>query len=161
LVIEPRVRRVLDQLALDVDDLADGGQAAVAHLTETSRPQAVDESIEKLRGALAPCVADLEAAIAETLPGLKGAVGRASKGMSDAVTTLSRQIDSAVRERQETTISRVRRIAGQLFPAHRPQERVLNPLYFLARYGSQLTETAREQTAEWLSRCLAAAPDDS
>jgi len=161
LVIEPRVRRVLDQLALDVEDFADGGEAAISRLTETSRPRAVDDSISGLRGALGPRLADLEAAIAETLPGLKGAAGRASKGMSTALTTLTRQIDGAVRKRQEDTISRVRRTANQLFPERRPQERILSPLYFLARYGPQLTETARSQTAEWLSSCLAAATDES
>jgi len=55
----------------------------------------------------------------------------------------------------------VRRASGQLFPGRRPQERVVNPLYFLSRYGSAVIEGARTHTAEWVSTCLAAARLDS
>lgn len=161
LVIEPRVRRILDQLALRVGDLTDGGEAAIARLTEESRPRAVEESIDGLRGGIARSMADVEATVAETFPGLKGAVGKASKGMFAAVTTLARQVDDAVREREDNAISKVRRTAGQLFPGRRPQERVLSPLYFLARYGAHAMEMARAHTAEWLSISLAAEADDS
>ena len=157
-VIEPRNRELLERLDLDVRQLEDGGDAAIAGLTSDARPAPVEEGLSALRRALGEGLSGAEGAIREGFPGLRASVGKTRKAMFDAVAELEGQVDAEVRRQQETRIDQIRRLALQLHPDGRPQERVLSPFYHLARYGDELVATAAARTAEWLDGASLAAP---
>lgn len=134
-VVEPRVDRWLGRIGADAAELSDGGTAVVSRLVAERRPDAVDEALEELRGALERGFDALREETADELPGLGSAVGKARKGALDAVAGLETTIDARVRERQEILVSQAGRAAGLLYPGGKPQERVVGPWPFLARYG--------------------------
>jgi bacillithiol biosynthesis cysteine-adding enzyme BshC len=158
-VVEPRIRKILETLDLAVDDLQDDGRAAETRLTAEGRPDAVDASVSALRAAVGEGSSAMTSAIGAELPGLKGAAGKTTKALFDAIQQMDRQIDSAVRERQDVALSKVRRAAAVLWPARRRQERSLSPFYLLARYGDATIAAAREAIAEDVSRFLAGSVD--
>jgi bacillithiol biosynthesis cysteine-adding enzyme BshC len=159
--IEPRVEKTLRRMNLAVADLQDGGDAVAAAVTADARPAAVDGSISDLRSAIGTGASAVQSAIADELPGLKSAAGKAEKALHVAVTELNRVVDAAVREKQEATLSRVRRAAAQLWPGRRSQERVINPFHFLSRYGTGFVDAAGEHVRTHVSGFLAGPTDES
>lgn len=156
-VLERRAAELLERLSLEPEDLADGGDAAVAALTGEERPPAVEESLAGLRRMLGQGMGGVERALGDALPGLRASVGKTRKALFDAVAELGGQVDAEVRRQQETRIEQIRRVAGNLYPDGRPQERVLSPFYFLSRYGDRFVEIAADRTGEWLESALAGA----
>ncbi len=154
-IVEPNVRRPLERLGFELDALSDGGEEAINALTAASRPAEVDERLAELKSALAEPLDGLEMAVDEALPGLRGAAGKTRKYMLNAVQKFERQVDRQTRSRLDVEIGQVHRCAANLFPGRKPQERVLNPIPFLARHGSRLIDELAEETARWIADSLA------
>ena len=137
-LLEPRIRRILDRAAISPQDLAAGPEPIVGRLTREARPEGIDRALHKLRADTEASLADVDRAVADELPGLRAAAGKARKSILGATDDLSRLVDRATRERLDVRLGQVRRAAANLFPGGRPQERVLNPLPLLCRYGPDL-----------------------
>lgn len=148
MLVEARTRRVLARTGLSPQDLAAGADPVVERLTREARPEAVERALGRFREDAGTGMAAIEEAVAEDVPGLRGAAGKMRKGIFDAASELSRQVDRATRERLDVQLRQVRRAGANLFPGRRPQERVLNPLSFLCRYGPGLVERLARET-DW------------
>ena len=159
-LVETRTRRVLERNGLSPLDLAMGTQPVVERLTREARPEAVKRALEGFRQDTEAGMAAIVEAVAEDVPGLRGAAGKMRKGVLDAVSELSRQVDRATRERLDVRLGQVRRAGANLFPRRRPQERVLNPLSFLCRYGPRLVERLARETDRRVALFLAGRAGD-
>lgn len=150
-LVESKIARALTRLEAAPADMVDGGNALIAQITRDSRPPRVDAALSELRERIAPGFDALEVAVGEDLPGLRSAAGKARKQALDAVGALGSRIDAGVREREESRLQAVRKCAAHLFPGGRPQERVVSPYYYLARYGPELVEELATRTRAALS----------
>jgi uncharacterized protein YllA (UPF0747 family) len=54
----------------------------------------------------------------------------------DALSDAERKVDQAVKRQSETTLQQLEKARVHLYPDGVPQERITNPVYFLARYGT-------------------------
>ena len=160
MLVEARTRRVLDRTGLSPGDLAAGAEPVVERLTREARPETVKRALDRFREDAGTGMAAIEEAVAEDVPGLRGAAGKMRKGILDAASELSRQVDRATRERLDVRLGQVRRAGANLFPRRRPQERVLNPLSFLCRYGPGLVERLARETDRQVSSFLAGRAGD-
>ncbi|MXX78452.1 MAG: bacillithiol biosynthesis cysteine-adding enzyme BshC [Gemmatimonadales bacterium] len=159
-LVEARTRRILDRAGLSPQDLAMGAEPVVERLTREARPEAVERALGRFREGAETGMAAIEEAVAEDVPGLRGAAGKMRKGILDATAELSRQVDRATRERLDVRLGQVRRAGANLFPRRRPQERVLNPLSFLCRYGPGLVEGLARETDRRVASFLAGRAGD-
>ena len=160
MLVEARTRRVLDRAGLSPEELAEGAEPAVERLTREARPAAVKRALNRFREGAGTGMAAIEEAVAAEVPGLRGAAGKMRKGVLDAASELSRQVDRATRERLDVRLGQVRRAGANLFPRRRPQERVLNPLSFLCRYGPGLVERLARETDRRVGSFLAGRAGD-
>ncbi|WP_428274461.1 bacillithiol biosynthesis cysteine-adding enzyme BshC [Candidatus Palauibacter sp.] len=160
MLVEARTRRVLDRTGLSPQDLAAGAEPVVERLTREARPEAVKRALDRFREDAGTGMAAIEEAVAEDVPGLRGAAGKMRKGIFDAASELGRQVDRATRERLDVRLGQVRRAGANLFPRRRPQERVLNPLSFLCRYGPGLVERLARETDRRVASFLAGRAGD-
>lgn len=159
-LVEARTRRILERTGLAPQDLAMGAEPVVERLTREARPEALERALGRFREGAEAGMAAIEAAVAEDVPGLRGAAGKMRKGILDAASELSRQVDRATRERLDVRLGQVRRAGANLFPGRRPQERVLNPLSFLCRYGPGLVERLARETDRRVASFLAGSTED-
>lgn len=159
-LVEARTRRILERTGLSPRDLAEGAEPAVERLTRAARPEAVERALARFREDAETGMAAIEEAVAEDVPGLRGAAGKMRKGILDAASELSRQVDRATRERLDVRLGQVRRAAANLFPRRRPQERVLNPLSYLCRYGPGLVDRLARETDPRVASFLAGSAED-
>lgn len=147
LLVEGKVRKVLDKLEEEPEALADGGEALARRAVRESWPPEVESALGALRGAIGRGMEEVERAVAEHLPGIRSAVGKARSQAFGAVDELEGRVDARLRERREVVIEQIRKAALHLYPDGRPQERVQSPLYYLARYAEALLDGLEERSA--------------
>jgi bacillithiol synthase len=136
-VVEPHVQRALDELGADIDDLREPhaleGRIARAELPADVLA-ALNAAAEHVH-ELAPAV--LSAARSAELPIPDAAVHGAVRQLDHRLERLHRRLVAAVKRRGSDRLELLATTRGALFPRDLPQERALNMVPLLARYGDE------------------------
>lgn len=148
MVVEAKVAKVLEKLQAGVEEFADGGDSLRRSVIERGRPPEVARTLTALRRAIQEATGRVEDATAEELPGIRASVGKAKSQLMAAVDELERSVDQRVEERQKVVLDQIDKATLHLFPDGDPQERVVNPLYYLSRYGDRFVEAVAAATRE-------------
>lgn len=139
-VIEPHVGKILDKLQLSPEDLRDPHEAE-SRIARARLPKPVLEELNATRGFLE-----------ERLDALSDAVTASQAPVSPAVTgglraNLMRRLDrferrmiAASKRRHADLMTEIGTARGSLYPLGKPQERALNFVPLLARYGEALRD---------------------
>lgn len=141
-VIEPRVERILERHGLTVEDFRDP-HAVETRLARAAIPEELSGRIEALTESLDNSIsaiqesdgADLVAP--SVLEGLKRNVGH-------RVSRLERRFAAGVKRRGTDALREAAIARGSLFPFAKPQERALNLIPLLARYGNEPIDAVLE-----------------
>ena len=75
---------------------------------------------------------------------LAGPVNRARNTSLAALKNMERKILQRIKRESEITLLQIEAAQRHLFPEGKPQERLLNPLYYLTRYGNRFIEALVE-----------------
>lgn len=142
-VVEGKTRKVLDKFGLDVADLAVPPQELAARVLAEEVPVDVEEALKRLRGAIGDGYGALAKAIEQIDPTLKGPVGSARSAAFSELAELEKKVMRQLKSRNEVTLEQIEKARVNLFPTGRPQERVLNPLQYLVRYGDAFVDQVR------------------
>lgn len=136
-VVEPHVQRALDELELDVGELRDP-HAALSRLAGEELPAPVRDALDEARmhaRELAPHIA--EAARRTDLPISDAAVEGAVRQLEHKLDRLHRRLIAAVKRRGSVRLQLLATARGALFARELPQERSLNVVPLLAKYGDE------------------------
>ena len=146
LVVETRVARVLETFALTPDDVREE-DALLSRLARDRLPDDVTDALARWRAVVEELGGELAAAVAavDPSPSLKGAVNRAGGAGLAALGTLEKKIVRAARRRADTTRARIRRARVNLWPAGKPQDRMLSAFQYLMRYGPEFPSRALKE----------------
>ena len=137
-VVEPRIGRILDRHGLKVEDFSDP-HAVETRLARESIPPAVTEALEKLRSSVDNSIADLGSAGGEDLIP-NGVLEGLERNVLHRLERLERRIAAGIKSRGTDALRDAAIARGALFPLGSPQERSLNFVPLLARYGDELVE---------------------
>jgi uncharacterized protein YllA (UPF0747 family) len=136
-IIEPRIRRCLDELHLSAEDLADPHAAEMRMARQRVAP-GVDGAIHLLRGDLARALDTLRTADGGLLSAR--ALDGARRGLEHRIERLERRVLAAVKRRETGLMHDIGAVRGSLFPGGIRQERRLAFVPFLAKYGPALVD---------------------
>ena len=137
-VIEPHVQRALDRLGVDIDDVADA-HAAERRIASEALPADVRARIAALRAVLdagVDALAEGNVAPDELVP--PAVLDGTRRALSHRVDRLERRYLAAARRRATEQMRDLGIVRAALFPNGTRQERALNVLPMLARYGPAL-----------------------
>jgi bacillithiol biosynthesis cysteine-adding enzyme BshC len=141
-IVEPHVARILEKFGLTIADLRDP-HAAETRLARASVPSEVSGAVARLRAAIDRSVATLTDEGGEIVP--PTAIAGAGRAMEHRLARLERRFAAAMKRRLAGELEQIGTARGSLFPAGRRQERALNLIPLLARYGPDLLDGMREQ----------------
>jgi len=133
--VEAKIRKVLDKFGLDVPALDRPFHEIAGDVTREEVPPEVRRALGGLRGALGKGVGELEAAVKVVDPTLKGPVQHVRNQAFAALDDVERKVVHALKRENEIALAQLEKAQLHLFPQGKPQERVLNPFYYLTRYG--------------------------
>jgi bacillithiol biosynthesis cysteine-adding enzyme BshC len=146
-IVEPQVRQIMTRFGIDIDSLRDP-HAIEGRLAREALPPDVRDAVESLRGSVHHMKDHLLSAAADGASALvpPAVLVGAERTILHRVARLERRLLAAVKRRNELTMYEIATARGSLWPGGRRQDRVLNMIPFLARYGDGIFD-----------QCLAAA----
>jgi bacillithiol biosynthesis cysteine-adding enzyme BshC len=136
-IVEPHVRRALDRLGIDVEDLADP-HAVETRLAKAALPNAIVSQLEALRAAIDEHTGALEGDGDATALVPAQVIEGTRRLLRFRLDRLERRYTAAIKRTDERTARDVALVRGALYPFGVRQERALNALPMLARLGPVL-----------------------
>jgi len=137
-LVEGRVRRVLEKFGLDVASFERPLHEITASMVRDDLPPEITGAAEVIRKTLRTGYDQMSRAAVEIDPTLEGWLSKQRNAALNSVEDAERKVAAHLRKRKETELAQLERAAAALSPEGVPQERVLNVLPFLARYGPDL-----------------------
>jgi bacillithiol biosynthesis cysteine-adding enzyme BshC len=151
-VIEPRVADAVGALGVAPASLADP-EALLHTLAGRDLPAATRSALDRLTAQLEASLTDVAAAA--TAQGVPSAVvDGARRQMAHRVDRLTRRLVAHAARADAVRAGRVALAAGALYPGRAPQERALNAVPLLARWGPALWDAWRAGAAAWAGEWL-------
>jgi bacillithiol biosynthesis cysteine-adding enzyme BshC len=139
IVIEPRVQKILDRYSLTPGDFSDP-HAIETRLAKESIPEELRSSIAELRSVVEEQLAKIAAADKDQLASPRVVEG-IRRNILHRVERLERRYAAAIKHRGNAALHDVAAARASLYPLGIPQERALNVVPFIARYGDDLFES--------------------
>lgn len=139
-IIEPRIERIMQRHGLDLNDFADP-HAVETRIATQSLPPKVRESLAAVRDEIALRLEQLSKVEgAELIP--SRAIDGAARNVAHRLARLERRFTAAIKRKGNEALRDIAIARASLFPLGKQQERVLNGIPFLARYGEELWSAA-------------------
>ncbi len=135
-VVERRHAKTLERYRLGLPDLFRPPEDLIRQVAEREMGGRLLETFPITESMVRNQMADVRKQLIETDPTLGDAVDTALEKMLYQVSNLRAKFVSAQARRDETREQQIRRACIALAPERRLQERLVNGLYFYARYGS-------------------------
>lgn len=142
-VLEPRVERLLARLAIRREELRDR-HAVERRLVKAKLPAEVADALERLRRDVESDVAALELADRDTLVPPASVQGL-RRSLLHRLERAERRYIAGAKRREDALMRDIETAAAGLYPNGMRQERVLNWVPFLARYGPAFMELMRSE----------------
>ncbi|HSG10063.1 MAG TPA: bacillithiol biosynthesis cysteine-adding enzyme BshC [Longimicrobiales bacterium] len=143
--VEAKIRKVLDKFGLDVPALDRPFHEISSEIARDEVPEEVKTAVGALRGTVARGVGELNEAVKAIDPTLKGPVQHVRSQTFAALDELEKKVVHALKRENEIALAQLEKAQLHLFPLGKPQERVLNPFYYLTRYGGAFLEGLLER----------------
>ena len=144
-VVEAKVRKKLDKFGMDVERLQRPLHEIMSDIARDEVPDGVQRALGELKSSVARGSDDLLKAATGIDPTLEGPVTNARNNALSAFQAAERKIVQSVKRENEVASSQLEVAQRHLFPDGQPQERMLTPLYYLARYGSDFVVSLTER----------------
>jgi bacillithiol biosynthesis cysteine-adding enzyme BshC len=144
-VVETKIRKVLEKFGLDVEGLDRPFHEVAGEIARDEVPPHVRKAMGTLRGSIARGVSEVEGEVKEIDPTLKGPVRHVRSVAFSALDDLEKKVVHALKRENEIALAQLEKAQLHLFPEGKPQERVLNPFYYLARYGDAFLDAVHQR----------------
>ncbi len=141
---EKKVAKVLDKFDIEESSLARPFHEIAQDFARDEVPEGVREALGRIRGAIGEGTNALIEASKDIDPTLKGPISSARGAALGAFADAEKNILKAVKRESETTLQQIEKAQLHLFPDGKPQERMLSPIYYLARYGAHFVREVAE-----------------
>ncbi|HKW46509.1 MAG TPA: bacillithiol biosynthesis cysteine-adding enzyme BshC [Gemmatimonadaceae bacterium] len=155
-ILEPRIERTLSRLGVSREELRDR-HAVESRLAKAALSEEVSEALRRLRQDVESNVAALEVSDRDELVPPASLQGL-RRSLLHRVERMERRYLAAVKRRETSMMRDVATAAGALYPEGKRQERVLNFVPFLARYGARLIDAMRAEAERHAAALVAANP---
>jgi bacillithiol biosynthesis cysteine-adding enzyme BshC len=140
MIVPADVDATVRRLGLSMSDLRDP-HAAEARIARAALPKGAIDAVAALRTAIGDTMSQLDGALpAAARDGARNQLER-------RVDRIERRLVAAAKHRESATLRAVATARGMLYPFGKPQERALNVVPLMARYGEELIAAVREACA--------------
>ncbi|HVQ41485.1 MAG TPA: bacillithiol biosynthesis cysteine-adding enzyme BshC [Vicinamibacterales bacterium] len=139
-VLDSAAARFLDWSRLPIEALHAQDESALNRLLETLLPPGIDRTIEDTDQLIVERLEQLKGPVTSVDPTLGGAVDTTLNRMRDTLKSLQGKVVQAAKRKDDTLRRKFTRTRALAFPDGVQQERALNVVFFLNRYGLSFGE---------------------
>ncbi len=134
-LIEDRVEKVLDRFSLEVQDFLQDVEFIKQRIAERLSDVHVDGAFQSAQGDIEAGFGQLRSVLLSIDATLQGPLDNTLNKTISNLAVLKEKVISAQKRQHEVSLRQLDRAAVSLFPGGIPQERRLNVVYFLNKYG--------------------------
>jgi bacillithiol biosynthesis cysteine-adding enzyme BshC len=146
-LLEGKIRKVLDKFHFPPETLGRPHHELAAEIAREDLPADARKALGEMRGAIGRGTGALTKAVSGIDSTLKGPITQARNAAFSAFDEAERKILQAVKRENEVGLEQLEKAQRHIFPLGKPQERVVNVFYYLARYGPSLIPALLEEFA--------------
>ncbi|MFQ5584844.1 MAG: bacillithiol biosynthesis BshC, partial [Calditrichia bacterium] len=133
-LVEKKIGKITGKYRLSLEDLFRYRSEFVTRWVRRDAGEVFGE-IEKIETEISLQLQQLEKLVSQLDPTLLNPVKKTDQKMKATLHQLLGKVTNAIKEREEVKINQVEKVVSQLFPENNFQERVINVIYFLIKYG--------------------------
>jgi len=137
-IVEGKVRQTLDRFGLEIPELAAPFHELSTRVVRDEMPTEVRERLDELRCRIEDGYALLEEPALQIDPMLAGPLQSGRNASLGRLRKVEKKIIRHLKLQKELDLRRLEIARTHLFPGGQPQERLLNIIQYLARYGQEL-----------------------
>ncbi|HEU4648462.1 MAG TPA: bacillithiol biosynthesis cysteine-adding enzyme BshC [Gemmatimonadales bacterium] len=156
-LVEPRVERVLAKFGIELADLMQPPGMLEARLVRSHLPASVLDALAELRRAIESGYEPILRAAVDVDPTLEKPVVNLRNHALAGTQDVEKKLVQHLKKREETELAQIGRVRTAVWPAGKPQERVLTAAPFLAKYGPALLDDLAGEMRTWYATALEAA----
>lgn len=142
-LVERKVKKVLDRFEMEVSEFQDDIERIFQRRVVDELE--VDEVFEEAQRKLHEAVNTVKPAIGQVDKSLAASAEAARAALSGELEALKGRVVRAEKRNRDEVRAQLAKAQSNLFPADRPQERVINVLYYLNKYSPELLRRLREE----------------
>ncbi len=142
-IIEEKVEKVFTRYQLSVSDFFRDVELVKQRVAEHSSSVKIEELFGGTGGSITETMESLRAGLVRIDPTLAGALDTARSKIDFQLEGLRQKAVAAQKRQNEVAIRQVEKAANHVFPASNFQERELNVLHFLNKYGLEFLRWLR------------------
>ena len=157
-VVEARVGKVLDKFGVIAQELSDSAGRIEAALMMNEIPKAARAALDALKERITEEYGRLVDAATEVDPTLDRSVESARNAALAGVTDVEKRLITHLKQKNDVVVQQIRKARNSLFPNGRPQERALNVVQFITRYGDAFVDEAFKACENWVADLEPAQP---
>ncbi|MFV2006099.1 MAG: bacillithiol biosynthesis cysteine-adding enzyme BshC [Longimicrobiales bacterium] len=135
-IVEPKIRKVMDKFEVGLETLGRPHHEVASEIAKDEVPAEVRKALGGLRDAVGEGSSELLEAALAIDPTLKGPVTHARNTSFAAIQEAEKKIVQSVKRQNEIALGQLEKAQLHMFPEGKPQERMLNPFYYLFRFGN-------------------------
>ncbi|HUP89112.1 MAG TPA: bacillithiol biosynthesis cysteine-adding enzyme BshC [Longimicrobiales bacterium] len=155
-IVEYKVQKVLDKFSLKVSDVQVPFNQLVSQVMRDELPADVTKTINGLRDRITQSYDHLVSATHSIDPTLKGPLENTRNMSLKSLLDIDKKIVSHSKKKNEVGVDQLRKASASLFPEGVRQERSVNAVSYLTRYGAEFLDTLANRINIDLSK---SAPD--
>ena len=148
-IVEGKIAKVLTKFDIAIEDLASPEGQLEAKLASGDMPDEAVTAFAQLRAGLQGQYQMIEAAAMSIDPTMRKAVQAARNTSMAAAKDLEKRLVSHLKSHNETLTNQIGKARNHLFPMGKPQERILNIMPYLIRYGPPLVDDFFDACRRW------------
>jgi len=149
-VIEPKIRKVLDKYELQPEDLDRPEGQLEQELVKDAVPDEGQQALSALRAVIEQEFGRLDRVSGAIDPTLAKPIKSARNSSFAAVNDIEKRLVAHLKQTNDVLVQQIAKARSNLYPLGKPQERVLNPVPYLVRYGRAYVTDALAAAQGWL-----------
>jgi len=147
-LVEKKIDKVLKKFGLETEEMARPPHELLAEVLRDALPAEAAGTLHNLRAAIQFGFEEVRSEAGKIDPTLRGAIDSPMKRSLDLIDEVEKKLLQSVRRAEELSLDQVAKAQAHLYPEGVRQERMLNPFYYLMRYGDDFLRELHERTRE-------------
>lgn len=135
LLMEPKARRALEGAGVTIEEVMQGDFNPSVRIVDADVEREIDNARTRAEAGLRSALGELEGVTKQIDPTLEKALGATRAGAEKGVEDFVKRLRSALKRKSQTEIDRLEAARELIMPARQLQERALNPMYYVNKYG--------------------------
>lgn len=134
-LVEKSIDKILSKYDISIPDIWAGSESIIRKLLAEEIPSAIAEPIEHLNNAIDREFKLLHDNVADFDASLISNIEQSRSKMQQQLDFIEKKLMQALKKRNETVVQQIQKSALQLYPGQHLQERMLNIVPYLIKYG--------------------------